>query len=180
MIGIIRFYKALKPTISSRQPLPKLIAFKLIVFLNFLQSVCYCFAIVKFEPNSNVLQAIFSFLSSSNDLKPTNKITFNDLSVGVPNLILSLEMVLFALAFFYVYRTKPYYFKSGANNAVPLGHGGYQGGFMGIRAYGQAVNFVDILGGMVSIPGAFIQNRNSGASNQKQWASGPQVCSFPL
>lgn len=92
---------------------------------------------------------MFSFLASSNDLKPTTKLTFKDLSVGIPNLILSLEMVIFALLFLYIYRTKEYYFKHGAG-AVPLGHGGYQGGFLGIRAYGQALNIIDILGGIIS------------------------------
>jgi len=39
IMSIIRFYKAQKPVISGRKPLPKLIAFKGIVFLNFIQNV---------------------------------------------------------------------------------------------------------------------------------------------
>jgi hypothetical protein len=112
-------------------------------------------------------QAIFSFLSSSNDLKPTTKLTFKDLSVGVPNLILS-------LAFLYIYRTKEYYFKHGAA-AVPLGHGGYQGGFLGIRAYGQAMNILDILGGIISVPRVLAEKRNPRSGAQKGWATGAQV-----
>ncbi|KAH8758716.1 organic solute transporter Ostalpha-domain-containing protein [Hyaloscypha sp. PMI_1271] len=155
IMSIIRFYKALKPTIPQRKPLPKLIAFKGIVFLNFIQN------------------AIFSFLTSSNDLKPTTKLTFKDLSVGIPNLILSLEMVIFALLFLYIYRTKEYYFKHGAA-AVPLGHGGYQGGFLGIRAYGQALNIIDILRGIISVPRAFAERKNLGPGTLKVWTTSAQ------
>lgn len=37
--SLLRFYKALKPTIHHRKPLPKLIGFKVIVFLSFIQNV---------------------------------------------------------------------------------------------------------------------------------------------
>jgi hypothetical protein len=83
-------------------------------------------------------------------------------------------MVIFALLFLYIYRTKEYYFKHGAS-AVPLGHGGYQGGVLGIRAYGQALNIVDILGGIISVPRAFAEKRNSGPNAQKVWTTGAQV-----
>jgi hypothetical protein len=83
-------------------------------------------------------------------------------------------MAIFALLFLYIYRTKEYYFKHGAS-AVPLGHGGYQGGFMGIRAYGQALNIVDILRGIISVPRAFAEKRNAGLSPQKVRATGAQV-----
>jgi hypothetical protein len=39
IMSILRFYKVLKPTINHRKPLPKLLAFKGIVFLSFLQEV---------------------------------------------------------------------------------------------------------------------------------------------
>ncbi|KAN0092106.1 DUF300 domain containing protein [Hyaloscypha variabilis] len=143
IMSIIRFYKAQKPVISGRKPLPKLIAFKGIVFLNFIQN------------------AIFSFLTSSNDLKPTTKLTFKDLSIGIPNLILK------------------YYFKHGAT-AVPLGHGGYQGGFLGIRAYGEALNIVDILLGVISVPRAFAEKRNTSLGAQKVRARRSQYDSVEM
>lgn len=91
--GILNFYKALKTRISHRHPLPKLIGFKGIVFLNFVQST------------------IFSFLSSSGVLDASPKHTYNDYAVGLPNLIISIEMVLFSLIFLYVYRVAPYNIK---------------------------------------------------------------------
>jgi hypothetical protein len=39
IISILKFYKALKPRINHRKPLPKLIGFKAIVFLSFIQTV---------------------------------------------------------------------------------------------------------------------------------------------
>jgi hypothetical protein len=83
-------------------------------------------------------------------------------------------MVIFALLFLYIYRTKECYFKHGAA-AVPLGHGGYQGGFLGIRAYGQALNIIDILGGIISVPRAFAERKNSGTGTQKGWTTSAQV-----
>jgi hypothetical protein len=39
IMSILRFYKVLKPTINNRKPLSKLLAFKAIVFLSFVQEV---------------------------------------------------------------------------------------------------------------------------------------------
>ncbi len=39
IISILKFYKALKATVNHRKPLSKLVAFKGIVFLNFIQNV---------------------------------------------------------------------------------------------------------------------------------------------
>lgn len=127
-------------------------------------------------------QTIFTFLTSGNDLHPTSHITFKDLSIGLPNLIISCEMVIFSLAFLYIYRTQEYIFKNSASTAVPLGHGGYQGGFMGLRAYGQALNIIDILQGIISVPGLLLNKRGSsrqsgrnGGNAGKVWVTGPQV-----
>ncbi|KAF8862960.1 hypothetical protein BDZ45DRAFT_702611 [Acephala macrosclerotiorum] len=160
---ILRFYKALKSTINHRKPLSKLIGFKAIVFLNFIQNT------------------IFTFLTSGNDLHPTSHITFKDLSIGLPNLIISCEMVIFSLAFLYIYRTQEYIFKPTTSTAVPLGHGGYQGGFMGFRAYREALNILDILQGIISVPGLLLNKRGgsrqgerNGGQAGKVWVTGPQ------
>jgi hypothetical protein len=87
-------------------------------------------------------------------------------------------MVIFALLFLYIYRTKEYYFKHGAA-AVHLGHGGYQGGFLGIRAYGQALNIIDILGGIISVPRAFAERKNSRPGTLKVWNTSAQVSKLP-
>jgi hypothetical protein len=88
-------------------------------------------------------------------------------------------MVIFSLLFLYVYGTKEYYFKHGAT-AVPLGHGGYQGGFLGIRAYGEALNVVDILLGVISVPRAFAEKRNTSLGAQKVRARRSQVSKLQI
>lgn len=93
-------------------------AFKGIVFLNFFQSI------------------VFSFLSSR--LSPTNKLTTRDLTSGIPNLLISLEMVIFSILFLKVYAVGEYV----------KGTETYQGGFMGIKAVAGAANFVAFMGEM--------------------------------
>jgi hypothetical protein len=104
-------------------------------------------------------QTVFSLLTSSNTLKPSNHITFNDLSIGIPNLLLTIEMAIISIAFLYIYRTQEYIYKPTAVSAVPLGHGGYQGGFMGFRAYAQAINTIDILQCIVSLPALLLKKQ---------------------
>jgi len=78
-------------------------------------------------------------------------------------------MVIFSLSFLYIYRTREYCFKRGAT-AVPLGHGGYFGGFLGTRAIFEALNIVDLVRGIISVLG----NMGSGVTGRK-YARGGQV-----
>jgi hypothetical protein len=72
-------------------------------------------------------------------------------------------MAIFSLLFLYIYRTQEYIYRpktaSGAS-AVPLGHGGYQGGFLGIKAYLQVLNISDIIKGVLSTPRLFMHRKN--------------------
>jgi len=72
-------------------------------------------------------------------------------------------MVAFALAFSWVYRATEYKYHPGQESGVvPLGHGGYQGGLLGIRAYGQAMNVLDLVGGMGEAFSMFMSKRRGG------------------
>ena len=82
-------------------------------------------------------------------------------------------MVIFSVLFLYIYRTGEYCFKKGAA-AVPLGHGGYQGGLLGLRAYGEALNITDVLRGIASVPAAFSTRKTAG-KNQEHWPADSQV-----
>jgi hypothetical protein len=57
-------------------------------------------------------------------------------------------MVVFACVFLYIYRVREYSFKKGAA-AVPLGHGGYSGGFLGFGAIFQALNIADLIAAVI-------------------------------
>ncbi|KAF2092690.1 hypothetical protein NA57DRAFT_82054 [Rhizodiscina lignyota] len=118
IIAILRFYTRSKPLLKSRGTLKQLICFKAIVFLNFVQTF------------------IFSFLRSSGALHPSKYFTLNDLSNGLPSLILCCEMAPIALFFFVAYPVKPYSRK---------GDQWYHGGPLGCYAILQALNPVDIV-----------------------------------
>jgi hypothetical protein len=66
-------------------------------------------------------------------------------------------MALFSLLFLYIYRTQDYI--ASPISKVPLGHGGYRGGFLGFKAYGQALNISDIIMGILSVPTLFVNRR---------------------
>jgi hypothetical protein len=75
-------------------------------------------------------------------------LTFNDLSKGLPALILSCEMVLIAPFFIYAYSYTPYVLGRPASASGP--HLIYKGGHLGINAILSALNIVDIVSALVS------------------------------
>ncbi|ATZ50942.1 hypothetical protein BCIN_06g04070 [Botrytis cinerea B05.10] len=121
MLALLRFYNSTKSLTAARKPLHKLIVFKGIVFINFVQTI------------------VFSFLSSR--LSPTNKVTTRDLTDGIPNLLISLEMVIFSIIFIKFYTVSEY----------AKGSETYQGGFMGIKAIVEAANFIAFIWEMVRL-----------------------------
>jgi len=82
-------------------------------------------------------------------------------------------MVLFTLAFLYVYRVREYEFKKGAA-AVPLGHGGYSGGFLGLGAILQALNISDLIAGIV---GCITGRADNSAGPTKAYGTSQQAVS---
>ncbi|KAM3068496.1 hypothetical protein ACMFMG_009635 [Clarireedia jacksonii] len=124
IVTLLPFYKRTLPVIRSRSPTAKLLAFKGIVFLNFIQTL------------------LFSFLTPH--LSPTNKLTTLDLTVVIPRLVLSIEMVIFAAVFVKVYGVGEYLVAGGGRG---IGKG--EGGVLGWKAFAQAGNAVGFVGEMV-------------------------------
>lgn len=82
-------------------------------------------------------------------------------------------MVAFSLAFSWVYRTTDYKYHPGQENGVvPLGHGGYHGGFLGIKAYGQAINILDLFGSMGEAVRVFMANSQRGGNDSREYQGG--------
>ncbi|KAL2357835.1 organic solute transporter subunit alpha/Transmembrane protein [Cryomyces antarcticus] len=80
MFCLIQFYLQLKVDLAEHRPFLKVICIKLVIFFSFWQSL------------------VISFLSSSNGpLKPTSKIYYNDIKVGIPSMLLCVEMAIFAV-----------------------------------------------------------------------------------
>lgn len=128
--SILGFYKRFKSTLAPRGAFKQLICFKIIVFLNFIQTL------------------IFSFLRSSGDLHASKYFTFNDLANGLPSLILCCEMAIIAPFFLVVYSIKPYtlgQITSPENPSSRHGIDHYQGGPLGLYALLQAVNVFDLI-----------------------------------
>ena len=150
--SILKFYKRFKSALKPRGALKQLICFKLIVALNFLQTL------------------IFSFLHSSGHLYANKYLTFNDLSNGVPALILCCELALIAPFFLIAYRVKPYTL---GRNSLPenstlrndIQH--YQGGPLGVYAIFQAINVFDIV--IELVKGAKAKLSESSSQNQNQY-----------
>ncbi|TKA57579.1 hypothetical protein B0A49_10122, partial [Cryomyces minteri] len=91
MFCLIQFYLQLKVDLAEHRPFLKVICIKLVIFFSFWQSL------------------VISFLSSSNGpLKPTSKIYYNDIKVGIPSMLLCVEMAIFAVMHLFAFPWKEY------------------------------------------------------------------------
>ncbi|KAK4944418.1 hypothetical protein LTR10_016092 [Elasticomyces elasticus] len=88
--SVVKFYAALKKDLKHHKPLAKFLAFKLIIFLTFLQ------------------QIIFLILRSTHALKETDHLTWADVNYGIQTMLVCIEMVPFAIFFHYAYDVAPY------------------------------------------------------------------------
>lgn len=130
MYFLIQFYVQLKGDLAEHKPLLKVIAIKLVIFLSFWQSV------------------VLSILTSESlgpVLSPTKVLAYPDLMVGVPNLLLCLEMMLFAILHIFAFPYHPY--RPTVVRIDPSGEevGKNLGGFMGIAAIFDALNPWDLV-----------------------------------
>lgn len=91
MFCLIQVYVQLKDAIKEHKPFIKIIAIKLVVFLSFWQN-----------------SAISVGTSTLNIVHPNEVVAYPDLKVGVPALLLCIEMALFALLHVWAFPYKPY------------------------------------------------------------------------
>ncbi|KAK6812858.1 Organic solute transporter Ostalpha [Aspergillus parasiticus SU-1] len=130
MYCLIQFYIQIKDDISQYNPFMKILSIKLVIFLSFWQSIC------------------ISFLFSAGAIKATKKIAEQDLKVGLPNLLISIEMAIFAVLHLWAFSWKPY---SIGNIAVEVtdfygnGKATYQGGRWGMKAFIDCLNPWDLV-----------------------------------
>jgi hypothetical protein len=82
-------------------------------------------------------------------------------------------MILFSLVFFKIFGVREYDARKGAS-AVPLGHGGYYGGFMGFGAIFDALNFSDVVRGIIGAAKGGLKNRKGGYASTKAYGTGTQ------
>ncbi|KAF2475427.1 uncharacterized protein BDR25DRAFT_331855 [Lindgomyces ingoldianus] len=122
IVAILRFYKRMKPSLAPHKVFTKLFAFKGIIGLNVVQSF------------------IFGILVSSNVINPSKYFTYDDLTVGLPSLLLACEMPIFAVLLIFAYSASPYKGQKITSNKGP------------IRALVDAFNLLDILSAFVRGP----------------------------
>lgn len=134
MYCLIQFYYQIKEDIAKHQPLLKVLAIKLVIFLSFWQTI------------------MISFLTSSGAIKPSGTIQTPDIKIGIPAMLLCIEMALFAIFHFWSFSYRPYKLTSKQilSDAIPGEPSGrYQGGFLGIKAFIDSMNpwdFVKAIG----------------------------------
>ncbi|VUC26645.1 unnamed protein product, partial [Clonostachys rosea] len=122
MLAILQFYMVLKAELGKHRPVLKLVAFKAIVSLTFFQAI------------------LFWILTDTGSLKESATLTYADLHIGLPNMILCIEMVPLSLFFFWAYPWGVYLVgKGGFDSKVALTNP-YQGGPFGIWAWLQMLN----------------------------------------
>ena len=146
VVAILRFYKRSKSDLKPRGTFKQLLCFKIIVLLNFLQTVSPCTFHLE-SLSANTTQFIFNFLTSGGHLHATKYLRFQDLSHGIPSLILSCEIALIAPFFFIAYSPARYIIR----NATEEGRRpqDYAGGPFGIYAILSAINIIDIVTALV-------------------------------
>jgi hypothetical protein len=137
MYCVIQFYIQLRKDLKPHSPLLKVTAIKLVIFLSFWQTFT------------------MSILTSSlNVLKATSSVAYPDIKVGIPSLLLCVEMACFAILHIFAYPYKPYV--TGSESAkYPSSHdpshpdfndiGPKQGGPLGIKAILDAMNPWDLV-----------------------------------
>jgi hypothetical protein len=137
MYCLIQFYIQLRKALQPHNPLLKVLAIKLVIFLSFWQTF------------------LISILTSTFDiLKATPTLAYPDIKVGLPSLILCVEMACFALMHIFAYPWKVYVtgseggkYPSSTDPAHPdLNNiGPNQGGLLGVRAIADAMNPWDLV-----------------------------------
>ena len=93
------------------------------------------------------MQLLISFLTSGGRLQPTKRINYQDFKVGIPAMLLCIEMAIFAVLHLFAFSWKPYVVQ--AHPVVGMewdaSNEKYFGGKLGINAYIDAYNPWDLV-----------------------------------
>lgn len=138
MYCVIQFYVQFKEAMAIHKPGIKVVAIKGVIFLSFWQST------------------VISIASSWLNIIPSSaKLQYPDIAIGIPALLLSIEMFLFAIVHIFAYPWALYrpggptvFYPKPCEDAPEPGENAHQppsGGPMGLRAIGDAFNFWDVI-----------------------------------
>jgi hypothetical protein len=107
ILSSIRFHKGNETKLKQHGILLKLLAFKGIIGLNGLQTVCSPLLQSK-NCENNAKQFILSILYGQHAIKPTKHMSYHDVDIGLPSFILACEMPLFAILLFFAFPVSSY------------------------------------------------------------------------
>ncbi|KAH8702486.1 putative DUF300 domain protein [Talaromyces proteolyticus] len=130
MYCLIQFYIQIRTDVAQYSPFLKILAIKLVIFLSFWQTT------------------VISFLTSSGAMKPGEKVGNQDIKIGIPNLLICIEMSIFSILHFWAFAWQPYRLKTQQSSDNPQyvnGRVDYHGGHLGIRAFAEAFNPWDLV-----------------------------------
>ncbi|KAL8874584.1 MAG: hypothetical protein Q9174_000111 [Haloplaca sp. 1 TL-2023] len=134
MYCLIQFYVQLKEDLAEHRPLLKVAAIKLVIFLSFWQTI------------------LISFLTSTGAIKPSDRIQNPDLRIGIPALLLCIEMALFSFFHLFAFSWQEYDARRSAIVASESAPGfmpdpktAYLGGPLGTKALLDAFNPWDLV-----------------------------------
>jgi hypothetical protein len=90
MYCLIQFYIQMKGELAPHKPGLKVACIKLVIFFSFWQSI------------------LISFLVSSGTITPSKKIQYQDIKIGIPSMLLCVEMAVFAVLHIFAFKWQPY------------------------------------------------------------------------
>jgi hypothetical protein len=152
MYCLIQFYVQLRHDLKQHSPFLKILSIKLVIFLSFWQTVCPRLTF-PFRLLSSLTQGqiIISFLTSSRAIKPTKQFQMPDVKIGIPSMLLCIEMAIFSVLHLWAFPWAVYDVKKSAyvaSESVPgyaPNKSSYQGGFLGTHALWDAFNLYDVI-----------------------------------
>ncbi|KIW13358.1 hypothetical protein PV08_08546 [Exophiala spinifera] len=142
--AILQFYINLKGYMTEHRPLLKLMAFKLIVGVVLVEKI------------------LFLILTGTKVLTPSASMTYIDVMMGLPTIVICVQMVPLSFLVLYAYRTKPYEVSDSVSILRVQGYQAvesagdeeafmsdfekrYQGGRWGLRAWARYLNPLQLL-----------------------------------
>lgn len=154
MFFVIQFYLQLKDDLADHKPFLKVLCIKLVIFFSFWQTV-WKILLVQGDTFADYLfsQLLISFLSSAGVLKTSKYIAAQDISIGIPSMLLCIEMAVFAIMHLFAFPWREYDLSNKTYldpiTAPGSGFSGpkpeYKGGKFGIKAWLDAFNPWDII-----------------------------------
>ncbi|KAI9744981.1 MAG: hypothetical protein M1835_002654 [Candelina submexicana] len=129
MYCVIQFYIQMKGDLSEYRPFLKVLCIKLVIFFSFWQNL------------------IINFFATHGIIPTSDKFNFPDIKVGIPSMLICIEMALFALLHVFAFSWKPYSLSRHSDGVdvttgPDFGDGklGYLGGPLGVYALLDAFN----------------------------------------